>query len=186
MSFSDPISTYAYDLLRKSIYRWLPQSNEGKSQLIFHFYRRHLKSVPGFVNCTPATRQGRWCYQSLPGKTVMKTWFWWKQIASCELLEYTAIGVAACVCMWVRACVRVCVCVCVCVFIPFHLLVSSGCTTSVTCVRYSDQRSFVVSITRGFCQVPSSPFLSLSYFTSKDENSSRPLTGEKTICWYRI
>ena len=28
----------------------------------------------------------------------------------------------------------VCVCVCVCVFILFHLLVSSGCTTSVTYV----------------------------------------------------
>ena len=32
-------------------------------------------------------------------------------------------------------------CVCVCVFILFHLLVSSGCTTSVTYVRCSDQRS---------------------------------------------
>ena len=36
--------------------------------------------------------------------------------------------------------------VCVCVFIPFHLLVSSGCTMSLTYVRSSDQRSFVVSI----------------------------------------
>ena len=35
---------------------------------------------------------------------------------------------------------------CVCVFILFHLLVSSGCTTSLTYVRSSDQRSFVVSI----------------------------------------
>ena len=34
----------------------------------------------------------------------------------------------------------------VCVFILFHLLVSSGCTTSLTYVRSSDQRSFVVSI----------------------------------------
>ena len=33
-----------------------------------------------------------------------------------------------------------------CVCILFHLLVSSGCTTSVTYVRSSDQRSFVVSI----------------------------------------
>ena len=37
-------------------------------------------------------------------------------------------------------------CVCVFVFILFYLLVSSGCTTSVTYVRSSDQRSFVVSI----------------------------------------
>ena len=74
-----------------------------------------------------------------------------------------------------------CVCVCVSGFILFHLLVSSGCTTSVTYVRSSDQQSFVVSISRDFCQVPSSLFLNLSYFSSKDENSSRPLTGEKTI-----
>ena len=67
---------------------------------------------------------------------------------------------------------------CVCVFILFHLLVSSGCTTSV---NIRDQRSFVLSISRGFCQVPSSLFLNLSYSTFKDENSSRPLTGEKTI-----
>ena len=34
----------------------------------------------------------------------------------------------------------------VCVFILFHLLVSSGCITSLTYVRSSDQRSFVMSI----------------------------------------
>ena len=73
-----------------------------------------------------------------------------------------------CVCVCARACVRACVCV----FILFHLLVSSGCTTSVTYVRCSDQRSFVVSITRGFCQVLSSPFPNLSYFTSKGKISS--------------
>ena len=66
----------------------------------------------------------------------------------------------------------VCVCVCVCMFILFHLLISSGCMTSVTYMRCSEQRSFVVSITRGFYHVPSSLFLSLSYFTSKDENCS--------------
>ena len=74
-------------------------------------------------------------------------------------------------------------CVCVCVFILFHLLVSSDCKTSVTYLRCSDQRSFVVSIARGFCQVPSSPYLKMSYFTFKDENSSPLHTGEKTI-WY--
>ena len=45
-----------------------------------------------------------------------------------------------------------------CVCILFHLLVSSGCTTSVTYMRCSDQRSFIVSIIRGICQVPSSSF----------------------------
>ena len=77
--------------------------------------------------------------------------------------------------------VCVCVCVCVCMFILFHQLISSGCMTSVTYMRCSEQRSFVVSITRGFCQVSSSPFLSLSYFTSKDENCSWQYTGENTI-----
>ena len=70
------------------------------------------------------------------------------------------------------ACSFKCVCVCVCVFKLFYLLVSSGCMTSVTYVRSSDQRSFVEIISRGFCQVPSSLFLNLSYFTSKDENSN--------------
>ena len=60
----------------------------------------------------------------------------------------------------------------VCVFIPFHLLASSECKTSVTYLRCSDQRSFVMSIARGFCQVPSSPYLKMSYLTSKEENSS--------------
>ena len=60
--------------------------------------------------------------------------------------------------VWYVLCV--CVCACVRVFILFHLLVSSGCKTSVTYVRSSCQRSFVVNITRGFCQVPSSLFSS--------------------------
>ena len=72
-----------------------------------------------------------------------------------------------------------CMCVCMCVFTLFHLLVSSGGTASVTHVRWLDQQSFVVSIIRVLCQVPSSPFPNLSYFTSKDENSSPQLTGEK-------
>ena len=63
-------------------------------------------------------------------------------------------------------------CVCLCVFMPFHLLASTDCKTSVTYLKCSDQRSFVVSIARGFCEVPS-PYLKMSYFTSKDENSSQ-------------
>ena len=70
--------------------------------------------------------------------------------------------------------------VCVCEFILFHLLVSSGCTTSLTYVRSSDQRSFVVSISvTALCQVPSSPYLKMSYFNSKDENSSPTLLERK-------
>ena len=82
-------------------------------------------------------------------------------------------------------CVCVCVCVCMCVFVLFHVSVSSGCTTSITYVRCSDQQSFVVSIIRGFCQVPSSLFINLSYLTSKDENSSWQLLERKRMiqCW---
>ena len=50
-----------------------------------------------------------------------------------------------CVRICVCVCVCACVCVCMCVFILFHLLASSGCATSVTYVRSSDQRSFDVS-----------------------------------------
>ena len=56
-----------------------------------------------------------------------------------------------------------CVCdsrsLCVCVFMLFHVLVSSGFTTSVIYVRCSDQRSFVVSIS--WVLLPSS-FISIS------------------------
>ena len=40
---------------------------------------------------------------------------------------------------------------------------------------------FFCEYSGGFCQVPSTLFVNISYFTSKDENSSHPLTGEKTI-----
>ena len=75
----------------------------------------------------------------------------------------------------------VCVCVCVCSYSStcWFLPASSGCTTSLTYLRSSDQRSFVVSILVSFCQVPSSLFLNLSYFTSKDENSSHRLLERK-------
>ena len=76
-------------------------------------------------------------------------------------------------------CVRACVCVGVCVFILFHL-VSSGCTMSLTYIRISDQRYFVVSISvTALRQVPSSPYLKMFYFTSKDEKSS-PTLMERT------
>ena len=79
-------------------------------------------------------------------------------------------------------CVCVCVCVCVCLY-------SSTCRLFPTArrlwhtwdVQINDL--VVVSIARGFCQVPSSPFPNLSYFTSKDVTPSHRKTGEKTI-WY--
>ena len=83
-------------------------------------------------------------------------------------------------------CVCVCVCVggwvggCVClVFILFHLLVSFGCTTSVTYVRSSDQRSFVESISRGFCQAPSFLFVNYHVYLQR-RKLQLTTTGEKT------
>ena len=67
----------------------------------------------------------------------LKSWITWR---ICCLLKFVIFFLLK----RARACV--CVCVCVCVFILFHLLVSSGCTTSLTCVRSLDQRSFFVSI----------------------------------------
>ena len=67
------------------------------------------------------------------------------------------------------------VCVCVCLYSSAFWLLPNARRlwhTSLTFLRCSDQRSFVVSISRGFCQVPSSQFLNLLYFTSKDENCS--------------
>ena len=60
-------------------------------------------------------------------------------------------------------------------FILFRLLASSDCKTSLTYLRCSNQRSFVVSISSGFCQVPLYLFLNLSYFNSKDESFSPQL-----------
>ena len=77
-----------------------------------------------------------------------------------------------------------CVCVCVCVytlppvgFFQLHNVfdIREKFGSTIFCCEYS--------VT--FCQVPSSLFPSLSYFTSKDENFSQPLTGEKTI-WYNV
>ena len=85
-------------------------------------------------------------------------------------------------------------CVCVCLY-------SSTCWLLPTARRLWhtwDVRinNLVASIARGVCQIPSSPFLNLWYFTSKDVTPARRKTGEKTISytgilrkdiyWYRI
>ena len=66
------------------------------------------------------------------------------------------------------------VCVCVCVFIIFDLLASSYCKTSVTHMRCSDQRSFVLSMTRGFCQLSSSSTSESIIFHFQRRNSCQP------------
>ena len=71
---------------------------------------------------------------------------------------------------------RVCVCVCVCVYV--YTLLPAG--------FFQLQDVFDIlemfrptSISRGFCQVPSSLILNLSYFISKDGNSSSELLERK-------
>ena len=82
----------------------------------------------------------------------------------------------------VYMCMCVCMCVCVCVY---SLPLAGFFRLQDVCNIHpcSDQGSFVVCITNGFCQVPSSPFPNLSYFTSKDATPACRKTGEKTI-WY--
>ena len=76
------------------------------------------------------------------------------------------------------------VCVCVCVFIFFHregffrlqdvqgILEGTNQIKSILCCEYQ---------LGAFSQVPSSPYLKMSYFTSKDKNFSRQFGGEKTM-----
>ena len=80
----------------------------------------------------------------------------------------------------------VCVCVSVCVFIFFHCEgffrvqavqdILYGYGSTILCCEYE---------LGAFCQVPLSPYLEMSYLTSKDKNSCPQLTGEKTI-WYDV
>ena len=83
-----------------------------------------------------------------------------------------------CVSMYVSVC-----CVCVCLY-SFTIKASSVCKMSGAYLRGTGQRSCVVF------QVPSSLFLKMSYFTSKDETTARRqlerkryviLLGEKMI-----
>ena len=96
-----------------------------------------------------------------------------------------------------RARARVCVCRCVCVYtlprVGFFRLhdvfdISEKFGSMISYCEYSG----------GFCEVPSSLFLNLFYFTSKDENSSHRLLERKRyntmfgirrkddIYWYTI
>ena len=74
-----------------------------------------------------------------------------------------------------------CVCVCMCVVILFHLLVFSWLHD--VCDIRETFGSTIFCCEHFWKLLPSSfiLFLNLSYFTSKEENWSHPLTGEKTI-----
>ena len=62
------------------------------------------------------------------------------------------------------------VCVCVCLY-SSTVKASSVCKMSDTCLRVRIN-DVVLYYTQCRCQVPSSQYLKISYFTSKDENSS--------------
>ena len=70
--------------------------------------------------------------------------------------------------------VLTCVCVCTMELLPSARCPrhTSGYGSTILCCEYQ---------LGAFCQVPSSPYLKMLYITSKDENFSRQLTGEKTI-----
>ena len=90
------------------------------------------------------------------------------------------VCVCVCVCVCVSVCARACVCVC-----AYSLPLAGFLRLQEVCNIHtcSDQGSFVVCITRGFCQVSSSPFPNLSYFTSKVVTPACRKIGEKAI-WY--
>ena len=72
---------------------------------------------------------------------------------------------------------------CVCVY-ALPPAVSSGCTTSVTYVRSSDQRTFVESISRDFCQVHSSLFL--NYHVSLPKTNIPADSYWRENEWYNV
>ena len=98
---------------------------------------------------------------------------------------------------WLLLCVCVCVCVCVCTRMCEHMrqcvrecvhatVCVHGCVCVCMCLYSSTAKaSFVCKMlcceyhSRCFWQVPSSPFLKMSYFTSKDETPAHRQTGEK-------
>ena len=107
-----------------------------------------------------------------------KSWqaFIWK--APFYMTEKSRIAEIKKITSWDTAWMCVCVCVCVCVYtltpVGFFRLhdvfdIREKFGSTIFCCEYS------VS----FCQVPSSLFLNLSYFTSKDENSSHRLLERK-------
>ena len=126
MSFSDPISTYAYDLLRKSIYQWLPQSNEGKKSTDFSFLQTTSEISSWFCKLHTGYSTRSMMLSIIARKNgdenmiLVKTdrclWTpWVYRDWSCCLCVYVCACVRACVRVWVRA--WVCVCVCVCLFV---------------------------------------------------------------------
>ena len=80
--------------------------------------------------------------------------------------------------IYLFTCVCVCLCSSTCWFLPAarHLWYTWE-------VRINDLLLWTFS--GCFCQFPSSLSPNLSYFTFKDENSSRAPTGKKTI-WYNV
>ena len=98
-----------------------------------------------------------------------------------------SVAVCVCVCVYVCVCVCVCACACVCVC-SFNEKTSSVCEMSETYLRGTDRSTILCCEyqSRCFCQVPSSPFLKMSYFISKDETSARrQLERKRYNVWFQ-
>ena len=76
---------------------------------------------------------------------------------------------------------NVCVCVCVCLY-TLTIKASSVCNDVWGILEGTDRQSFFCEYySRGFCQVASSPFPKMSYFTPKEETPASRQTEEKKI-----
>ena len=84
----------------------------------------------------------------------------------CVYVCVWGVGVGVCECVCVCVCVYVCVCVCILLY-SSTVKGSSVYKMSETYCRGTDQR------------VPSSPFLKMSYFTTKDKSPALRQIGEK-------
>ena len=154
---------HSYNLLWKRVYCWLETLNER-----FNFPALILQD------------SARW--QTVTNK--FHLFFSVKGINLCQILRSQIKTEELCTIRLVFLCYKFCVCVCVCVFILLHCEgffrlqdvwdIREGYGSTMLWCEYQS---------RCFCQVPSSPFLNTSYFTSKDGSSSSPKTGEKAI-WY--
>ena len=90
-----------------------PCQMKGESQVNFHFWRRRLKSVTGFVIYTPAAWLSWWCLQSSSEKQDDKSITSIKTLLLVNSLKIPRLlRVCVCVCVWVggwvRAYVRAC------------------------------------------------------------------------------
>ena len=89
-----------------------------------------------------------------------------------KILDCNHSCLCLCMCVWLSVCMCVCVCVCVCLcvyaFILFHRKSFFLCTNFLDILERDGSAILCCDCyIRLFYHVPSSPFLRMSYFTSK-------------------